>query len=62
MFYVEIVNSKTEEVVERLGPMPQRKADRTEDGVNINLNHIEFFTRIVPAEAEEKAKHERRRT
>lgn len=55
MFYVEVVNSKTEEVIEKLGPMPERKADRTEDGMNINLNHEEYFTRIVPSDTKEKA-------
>lgn len=44
------MNSKTEEVVERLGPMEERKADRVEGGMNINLNHAEYFTRIVPEE------------
>lgn len=46
-FYVEIVDDETEEVVKRMGPHTERTADRIEDGVNINLNHERFFTRIV---------------
>jgi hypothetical protein len=49
MFYVEIVKTSSGEVVERMGPMSERKADKVESGVAINLNHEEYFTRIVPA-------------
>jgi hypothetical protein len=49
MFYVEIVKSSSGEVVKRIGPMSQRKADKVESGALINLNHADFFTRIVPA-------------
>jgi hypothetical protein len=52
MLYVEIVNTKTGEVVKRMGPMSERSADRVEDGANINLNHAEYFTRIVKADVE----------
>lgn len=48
MVFVEIVNQKTNEVVDRIGPMTERRADKVEDGVNINLNHADYFTRIVP--------------
>lgn len=37
-----------DEVVERMGPMDERKAERVDGGVNINLNHSEFYTLIVP--------------
>jgi hypothetical protein len=49
MFYVEIVKKATGEVVQRMGPMLERKADRVESGASINLNHDEYFTRIVSA-------------
>ena len=54
--YVEIVEShafgtgykeKPETVVNRMGPMSQRKAERVERGAQINMNHDKFFTRIV---------------
>jgi hypothetical protein len=51
-FYVEIVSypneeSEEESVVERRGPFSERKADRVDDGLNINLNHEAYYTRIV---------------
>jgi hypothetical protein len=46
-YYVEIVKTDLGEVVKRLGPFSERKADRVDDGANINLNHSEYFTRIV---------------
>lgn len=45
--YVEIVNTTTDEVVKRMGPMNERTAERVESGANINLNHDEYHTRIV---------------
>lgn len=50
MVYVEIVNTETEEVVERMGPMTERKADKVENGASINLNHEKYHTRIVEAQ------------
>ena len=49
MLYVEIVNTATGEVAQRMGPMNERAADRVEAGASINLNHAEYHTRIVPA-------------
>jgi hypothetical protein len=49
MFYVEIVRASSGEVVEQMGPMSERQADKVESGVAINLNHEEYFTRIVSA-------------
>ena len=47
MFYVEIVKASSGEVVTGMGPMSERKADKVEAGAAINLNHEEYFTRIV---------------
>ena len=47
MFFVEVVRFDTMEVVKRLGPNPYRQAERVARGVEINLNHDEYFTRIV---------------
>ena len=49
MKYVEIVKHEKEEVVKRMGPMTEHKADKVDDGANINLNHEEYYTRIVEA-------------
>jgi len=47
-YYVEIVKyGEPEEVVKRMGPMPERQAGRVDDGANMNLNHEEYYTRIV---------------
>lgn len=46
--YVEVVNARTAEVVKRMGPMDESKAERVERGVLINMNRDDYFTRIVP--------------
>ncbi len=46
-FYVEIVRYDDEAVVKQSGPFSERKANRVDDGLNINLNHERYFTRIV---------------
>lgn len=45
-YYVEIVDTETDEVVKRMGPMSERRAEQVEDGANINLDHERFHTRI----------------
>lgn len=49
MFFVEVVDAKTGKVVKRVGPVTERKADRVEGGMTVNLDHEHYFTRIVPA-------------
>jgi hypothetical protein len=49
MFFVEIINKSTGEVIKKMGPMSEGKADKVESGASINLNHDEYFTRIVSA-------------
>lgn len=47
-FFVEIVKyGDPEEIVKRMGPMPEHKADKVNRGANINLNHEDYYTRIV---------------
>lgn len=45
--YVEIVRYEGEEIVKRMGPMSERKADKVMDGADINLNHEDYFVRIT---------------
>ena len=52
-YYVEIVSFETEEVVKRMGPHGLRTAERIERGASINLNHEEYFTRVVDEEGNE---------
>ena len=47
-YYVEIIKyGEPEETVEKIGPMSERKAERVDSGVNINLNHEEYYTIIT---------------
>lgn len=45
--YVEVLERATGEIVERMGPMDEAKAERIERGVRINMNHADYKTRIV---------------
>ena len=50
-YLVEVVDYETEEVVDRIKvDGTKRKAERVERGVNINMNHDRYFTRVVLAE------------
>jgi len=50
--FVEIVKyGDPEEVVKRVGPMSERKAEKVDSGININLNYEQFFTRIITEKA-----------
>jgi len=51
--WVEIVNTETDEVVKRMGPMSNRRAEKVEGGASINLNHEEYYTRLVDKDGEE---------
>lgn len=44
--YVEVVAYRGEEVVKRLGPMSLSRAEKVERGMEINMNHEAYFTRI----------------
>ena len=47
-FFVEIVKyDKQETVVKRMGPLSERQAEKVDRGANINLNHEDYYTRIV---------------
>lgn len=46
-YYIEIVEFASEKVIERKGPYSEHKADRIDDGMNINLNHEKYYTRVI---------------
>ena len=57
VFYVEIrpfTENERDPGFRCFGPMSEHRAERVEDGVNINLNHEKYYTRIrrsvVPGE------------
>lgn len=54
--YIEIVSYETGKVEKRMGPMPESKADQVETGLNRNLNHERYFTRVVEDKPQQKAK------
>lgn len=53
-WYVEIrpyTEDEKDPGFRRMGPFSERLADKVDDGVNINLNHGKYYTRIVRAPA-----------
>ena len=50
--YIEIIRYENEECVKRLdvSGKTQRSIDAIESGMNINLNHEEYFTRETSSE------------
>ena len=49
-YLIEIVETETGEVVETMEATSERTAEKIERGVNINLNHEDYHTRIVEEE------------
>lgn len=47
---VQIVNSNTLEIKWQSEPASERQAEKIEKGANINLNHKDYFTRILEVE------------
>ena len=46
-YKIQVVDAETDEIVKTLEAHNLRTAERIDDGLNINLNHMKFFTRIV---------------
>ena len=46
-WYVQIIEHATDVVVEEMGPFTERKADKVDDGANINLDHERFYTNMI---------------
>jgi hypothetical protein len=52
MYCVAVVDARDDTVLERIGSAhTTRELERTERGVNINLNHADYYTEIqeIPA-------------
>ncbi len=48
MYFVEIKHYITKAVVKRLGPFRcERKAEKIEKGISINMDHFNYYTNIV---------------
>ena len=50
-FFVEIRKYEKDEVIKRMGPYPERLADKIDSGANRNLNHEEYYTMIVESQS-----------
>ena len=48
-YYIEIRELNNGQVVETKGPYSERRADRIDGGININLNHDKYYTVIKEA-------------
>lgn len=53
MIYVEVVENKEDTVVSRMGPFgSDRMADKCRNGVDINLNHAEYYAQTHESDEE----------
>ena len=46
-YKVQVVDANTNEVVKEFEAANLRTAEQVDDGLNINLNHMQYFTKIV---------------
>lgn len=51
-YYVQIVQFSDDAIEKEMGPFTDRKADLVDGGVNRNLNHDKFFTKIIQKDVE----------
>lgn len=58
--YVVIIRyskgGQPEQIVKEMGPHPLWKAEKIDDGANINLNHEDYYTLILTREELDKRK------
>lgn len=50
-FVAEVVEFSTGHVVRRTEPGSERRAERIESGIERNINHERFYTRVQPFRA-----------
>lgn len=56
-YWVEVVDRKTKQVVQRLGPkLSMNLADKIESGLDRQINHAQYFSRIVKEAKKPKQK------
>lgn len=55
--YLVVKSFETDEIVEKIDVTGQseRSIDRTDRGLNINLNHEEYYTAVINEEQDEEA-------
>jgi len=47
IYFVQIVEYKTGIVIKELGPHSEHKAEKIEAGLNIQINHESYYTKII---------------
>jgi hypothetical protein len=47
LWFVEVVARKGKKVVKCLGPMSDARAEKVARGVEINMNHDDYYTQVV---------------
>lgn len=53
-YKIEIVEYASDVVIKTMTASNERTANRTEDGLNINLDHEKYYTRIVHPQEQSK--------
>jgi hypothetical protein len=53
IYQVQIIRAEDGTVTKAMETSSKKMAERLEDGVNINLNHEEYYTQIVEVEEKE---------
>jgi len=51
-YKIEVIDAISEKVVQTFETSTLRAAERIDSGLNINLDHVNFYTRIVDKRAE----------
>ena len=46
-YYVQIFDMDEAEPIEERGPFAERRAEKVDAGITINLNHEQYYTTIV---------------
>lgn len=47
-YKIKVIKADTGEVVKTLEAVTERAANRIDDGLNINMNHADYYTVIEP--------------
>lgn len=53
LYYINVHEKDDHAILHRLGPKDLRSAERIEMGLNLKLDHDQFYTEIVPAKEAE---------
>jgi hypothetical protein len=54
MYSVQVIDFSTKDVVKKFKDLNLRSAEKVETGVQINMNHEQYFTSIIDQESGEE--------